>query len=58
MEGYERNKPCHCGSGKKYKKCCYSKDEDKHYAQIYKNSFMAAIKMAKDMLKSGKIKKK
>lgn len=21
-----RNDPCHCGSGKKYKKCCLSKD--------------------------------
>jgi predicted nucleic acid-binding Zn-ribbon protein len=23
-----RNDPCHCGSGKKYKKCCYEKDQD------------------------------
>ncbi len=22
-----RNDPCHCGSGKKYKKCCYGKDQ-------------------------------
>jgi len=22
-----RNDPCHCGSGKKYKQCCLSKDE-------------------------------
>ncbi|MCE5299598.1 MAG: SEC-C domain-containing protein [Spirochaetia bacterium] len=22
-----RNDPCHCGSGKKYKKCCYDRDE-------------------------------
>ena len=22
-----RNDPCHCGSGKKYKKCCYAKDQ-------------------------------
>jgi hypothetical protein len=22
-----RNDPCHCGSGKKYKKCCYVKDQ-------------------------------
>jgi hypothetical protein len=21
-----RNEPCHCGSGKKYKKCCLEKD--------------------------------
>lgn len=23
-----RNDPCHCGSGKKYKKCCMAKDEE------------------------------
>jgi len=23
-----RNEPCHCGSGKKYKHCCLSKDEN------------------------------
>ena len=23
-----RNDPCHCGSGKKYKKCCLSKDDE------------------------------
>lgn len=25
-----RNDPCHCGSGKKYKHCCYSTDSVKH----------------------------
>ena len=24
-----RNEPCHCGSGKKYKRCCRSLDEEK-----------------------------
>lgn len=24
-----RNDPCHCGSGRKYKKCCLRKDEEK-----------------------------
>ena len=24
-----RNAPCHCGSGKKYKKCCLRKDAEK-----------------------------
>lgn len=24
-----RNDPCHCGSGKKYKHCCYAKDSEK-----------------------------
>ena len=23
-----RNKPCHCGSGKKYKRCCFEKDRE------------------------------
>ena len=23
-----RNDPCHCGSGKKYKKCCYASDQE------------------------------
>jgi tetratricopeptide (TPR) repeat protein len=27
MEKLGRNAPCHCGSGKKYKKCCLAKDE-------------------------------
>lgn len=22
-----RNDPCHCGSGRKYKNCCYDKDQ-------------------------------
>jgi hypothetical protein len=36
-----RNQPCHCGSGKKYKKCCLDKEEkvpgvsyDKNYFQL------------------------
>lgn len=24
-----RNDPCHCGSGKKYKSCCWAKDHQK-----------------------------
>ena len=27
MGNVGRNEPCHCGSGKKYKKCCLPKDE-------------------------------
>lgn len=27
MNRIGRNDPCHCGSGKKYKKCCFEKDE-------------------------------
>jgi hypothetical protein len=29
-----RNKPCPCGSGKKYKKCCLMKSEGKFWGQI------------------------
>lgn len=28
MKGTERNKPCRCGSGKKYKRCCWYKADD------------------------------
>jgi len=31
-----RNDPCHCGSKKKYKKCCAVKDEAKQSAQLGK----------------------
>lgn len=27
MSTLGRNEPCHCGSGKKYKKCCIEKDK-------------------------------
>ena len=26
-----RNEPCHCGSGLKYKKCCFENDERIRY---------------------------
>ncbi len=29
-----RNDPCPCGSGKKYKHCCYEKDSVKHEEPI------------------------
>jgi len=29
-----RNDPCHCGSGKKYKRCCLEKDEAAERARI------------------------
>lgn len=29
-----RNEPCHCGSGKKYKKCCLLKDIEKYRKAI------------------------
>lgn len=30
----ERNDPCHCGSGKKYKNCCQKKDESGSSSKI------------------------
>ena len=36
MPNLGRNEPCHCGSGKKYKKCCLEKDtEAKREAKRY-----------------------
>jgi hypothetical protein len=29
-----RNDPCHCGSGKKYKKCCSAKDAAERSAEL------------------------
>jgi hypothetical protein len=29
-----RNDPCHCGSGKKYKKCCAAKDQAERSAEL------------------------
>lgn len=29
-----RNDPCPCGSGKKYKKCCLAKDQEKQRQQV------------------------
>ncbi len=32
-----RNDPCPCGSGKKYKKCCISKDKEPVFQPAYRN---------------------
>lgn len=37
MSKIGRNDPCHCGSGKKYKKCCMGKDEQLMIKQIVPN---------------------
>lgn len=37
--GAGRNKPCHCGSGRKYKHCCL----DRNYAPV-RNQVIAASK--------------
>lgn len=33
MEKIGRNDPCHCGSGRKYKRCCADKDQELSRAQ-------------------------
>jgi tetratricopeptide (TPR) repeat protein len=43
MVGPERNQPCPCGSGKKYKKCCLAKVEaDRHSASLARMAHEAA----------------
>jgi hypothetical protein len=34
MSKVGRNDPCYCGSGKKYKKCCLLKDEEKNLEEL------------------------
>lgn len=43
----QRNSVCHCGSGKKYKKCCLLKDE----GFIEKRDVMGNTSWVKDMAK-------
>ena len=38
-----RNEPCHCGSGKKYKKCCLDKDI-KQYGKAMKVIYWWTLK--------------
>jgi len=30
----DRNDPCHCGSGRKYKNCCLDKDESNFLSKL------------------------
>jgi len=42
-----RNDPCHCGSGKKYKKCCMAKDEAAE-RKVLDEKWAKAAAVAKD----------
>jgi hypothetical protein len=42
-----RNDPCHCGSGKKYKKCCEEKDATAKHAHLEKQWEVAEKEAAK-----------
>lgn len=46
MNDIGRNDPCHCGSKKKYKKCCLEKDENKYRKEREKAALNAAKVMA------------
>jgi SEC-C motif len=48
-----RNEPCHCGSGKKYKKCCHDKDQDllrdaSRYEGLTRSQLNAAPSLVED----------
>jgi hypothetical protein len=47
MKGRDRNSPCHCGSGKKYKKCCFKK------TKLRTTSIVAKFKEPLDLTKKG-----
>lgn len=38
-----RNDPCPCGSGKKYKNCCWGKESKKTYTSSGKRKFKAKV---------------
>ena len=42
-----RNDPCHCGSGKKYKKCCEEKDATAKHTHLEKKWEVAEKEAAK-----------
>lgn len=39
----ERNAPCNCGSGKKYKNCCYNKDQSGTSSKLGMIAIAAAV---------------
>ena len=47
MPDIGRNDPCHCGSGKKYKKCCELKDQTKEHSALEKQWKAAEKEFAK-----------
>ena len=57
----KRNDPCPCGSSKKYKKCCYQKDQEKRGARrhgLFSGSYFTSqhtSKVGLKMLKNVKV---
>jgi plasmid maintenance system killer protein len=51
VEKLGRNEPCHCGSGKKYKHCCYNNDQDLiHDASQYKGITMTEVQASPNIV--------
>jgi len=50
LKGKYRNLPCPCGSGKKYKKCCYTKDADTDFKRLLERD-----KTLKEIFNSGSL---
>ena len=51
-----RNDPCHCGSGKKYKKCCYAKDQElMRDASPYAGATMSDLKARPGLVDDPKV---
>ena len=60
MNTPKRNDPCSCGSGKKYKKCCYKEDQetrDRKRGGLFGQGFanLTDSKHGKDLLKTAKL---
>ena len=60
MNAPKRNDPCSCGSGKKYKKCCYKEDQetrDRKRGGLFGRGFanLTDSKHGKDLLKTAKL---
>ena len=58
MPQLNRNEPCHCGSGKKYKKCHIEKDEKSDQKKRQKAAVNAANLSLKEGTTNGKKEKK
>jgi len=43
MDKIGRNDPCHCGSGRKYKKCCMMKDKADEYREATLHAHQGAV---------------
>jgi len=47
MEKLSRNEPCHCGSGRKYKKCCLRKDEEERRLALEEEQYERDVELGR-----------